>query len=394
MDDKQHILNRCVIPKNIVSVADKLCSPQHDIEDDITDYDLKCLSILIEAIVLYDEVIVYDFMSPSMPITLYSRYEDGPLFTHLGSGSQSCFRYTDAFQGMSFEERMALTEKLYGTFRVGEIHPLAGRLYELGEYRTTLSPTDAEDLVRLSLSIQGVPNEMEDLQPTVQTKFIFEYVCKHMWHTDLIRKVADMTEATGIFILPHWEPFWTRERGQILSALHEKVKDAQMLMLSKYLGDYAQIDVSPLTIIALDGTLQPERLPETIVLMRRDYSELRETGSHFNAMLAEAETYREVSNIVKDWTLAWDATLKRIGTSPVPLIRRFFSWDILKKGSAKDIFINSIDVLWQVRHDLKLRKGLSSVGMLEQEFLWSHTVQSRLKQLYGDLYTGKEKMRH
>lgn len=149
--------------------------------------------------------------------------------------------------------------------------------------------------------------------------------------------------------------------------------------------DYVNIDFSPFLIIALNKAKYRENIPEVLIAMRRDYSELRNIGNRFHAQLEKAKTYKDISDCINDWNNCWGRLLKKIGDSDRPLFRRLFGWDVVKKGSLKGILINQLELLYKEYKNIQICKGLNIVSQIHTDFMYSIKLEKNIKRLFGGL---------
>jgi len=375
--------SRCLLSHSTVLVANSLSSPRGS----VNSYELNCLALLLEAVVLYDQVLIYDY-KPLVAPMLKKGLKDISILSGVLKGPQACVEMVDSFEDLSFEEQAAVLQKSLSPYRSAtgdssSATPAIGRFYQDMKGKMDLPFEEIEKLVRVSLTILGIPDLLEQICEEDRKRIILDYMGTKLWRVDLLRKLGKRLSATGLFLKPEWGPFWYHERNEVMSVLHGKFKEAEKTLTEKRLGAYSELDVSPLTVVALDTTLTPEMLPETIRLMRRDYAELRATGSMYGKSLEEVETYGEVADVVDEWSLAWERVLKKIASPSVPLVRKLFGWDMLKKGSARELLVGSVEMVMSEWENRGVMKRLSCIGMLEKEFLASRRVQKRLGELYG-----------
>lgn len=383
-----HLSNYCLLPGDIIMAADFMCGEQFEFE--ITPRHLNCLSIVLEAFLLYDKVLTYNYYG----VLPYTQKWRSPI---LMQQQQEYIKWVDPYKDLSLKDRAELAWRLILSTQEDSIHEFIEPHVAFG-YRpdmatrlkaSNLANLDSAEFTKLVSDalpkIFNSPKEMKLLPPENQWRIILSYLWEQLQRIDQMRMLGARYKIAGSFLDPDWEPFWQYERTNVRFALHEKFKQAEEAMLKTHLVEnYSAIDVSPLVVVALSKTKSPEGLPETIKDMRIEYSELRSAGSKYAKMLGEAETYGEAEHVVREWSEAWEALLKRIAShsKPFPLIRKLFSWDVLKRLSARSFFLDSVETVLSEFRNLTITKKLWVVGRLEKQFLKSRLIEKRIKELY------------
>lgn len=352
--------------------------------------------MVLEAILLYDKVYTYDYLDV-LPFFVGEELSHSPILLQQRNEPQQYINCIDPYENLSFTNRNELFLKRfkpviesYNDFIRPHITfnffpEMETRLME--SHLKNLKSVEFEKLVGESLEkIFDSPEQFKMLNHQDQARSIIVYLCEQIWRIDQARMLSARYSITGTFLNPDFESVWQYERANVRSALHEKFERAEEAILKTHLVDsYSKIDVSPLIVVALNRTKKPEELPETIRAMRKEYSELRSAGSKYAKMLNEAETYGEAEDVVREWSRAWEALLKRIAShsNTFPLIRKMFSWDVLKQLSARSFFLDSVETVLSEFKNLTITKKLWVVGRLEKQFLKSRLIEKRIKELYG-----------
>ncbi len=382
--------SKCLLPARTIRVVEGLCTWR----DRPSPFNLDCLSTLLEAVLLYDEVLAYPYrpFSDSIPEWDLDRQ---PLLRELIQGPQACVRLVDPYEGFSQDQLITGVFDAMGSYMrcdgsvVG--NALAGDHFARLMRAAEVDPSAVESLVQESLEILGVPHELDGLIPRDRERFVLGYAGQRISHTNEIRGLAARHKPTGVFILPHWAPFWQHERDLIKSSLHARFRDAEGALLATYLSSSLSIDTSPLVVIALNRIGDRAMLPEAVTEMRKEFRELRSAGSAYGTALQQASTYREVADVVKEWGQAWDAVLRRISshTARFPLLRRIFAWDVIKDPSPATFFLNTIRTVVGEATSLAIARRLSVVGRLENEFLTATRLDKRVLALFGEYATSE-----
>lgn len=382
----QHSL--CVVDKNIVNCVISLCKfrglpEQKDPRNVINHYHLRCLSIFIEAITLYDRVVYFD--SLPNPYSSDSLYEI-PICT-INENETGTISWDDSYEGLSFEESSDYWPLSNSAIRLKDGSRCA--LYFLLCPESVLNRNIEQikllghDPVLRSLRSFSAEHFIETIHPDDLDWFFTRYAGHQIGQIEKARGLASLYSAAGTIVSPTAAPFWNAEHEAIELYLHQHFKEFQETLASAHAATDTVIDLSPLIAVLLDSTLSLEMLPETLWLLRRDYKELREISSIYQVNLEDAENYAELSEIIRDWGQAWDKVIKRIGIERGGFLSRLIGWDVIKKGSLKGIFLNALAETGKELSGLEVRRGLNMLHELEAEFLQSRRIRTRIKEIFG-----------
>lgn len=371
--------SRCVLPENVLKIVARLSRPC----DRISQYELNTLTLFVEAAVLYDQVVTYP-THPARGVLIEQGLRMLPGVGGLLERANPWLLVADPYPELPLGERIAHAVSAVRTYRLSD----GGRFADSHCLHTTYPPVDVpvdvQGVVQESLAaLQVQPDYWSGIHEGDRDQYARDYATGQLSSLEALKRVRLNVGAEGAFLLPHWEPFWQLERKQYMSELQARVRNAEAALVRKHLGGFSSLDTSPLTIIALSSAPEPEMLVDTVCLMRRDYEELRLTSRQHASLLAKAETYADVSETVRRWTAAWDRTIAKLESHPVPLLRRLFSWDVVKRDRLRDVVIGIGENAVREWKDRALTAGLHTIGDIEQEFLFSSPVEANIKRLYG-----------
>jgi hypothetical protein len=364
----------CVIPWSVLFSVDSICSSRG-----VGYYSLQCLSLFLEAVVLYDRVVAYN----NRP-----RWLDPPEGETVElMVSKAGVTVTDPFQELPREEYWALTSDIHTAYFNAAGHSASSTLIEcpdafLKANRHFLDKC-AETDIRASLKALGAEDEPETIADAERGTYLRRCAGRVIWQMENARQVAEAHGASGMMVLPEWYPLWGAERSTLTSEVGNKFKLLQEAIALQHCGDDIHLDLSALTIIALDTAIDRESIAENIVMLRRDYKELREIGHRYRLALEQAQNYKSISEVVREWRDAWDLVLKNARSGKVSLRRKLFSWDVLKKGSWSGMLFEAASITGKELSDIVVKKGLTIAETFEQEFLMSAPIEKNLRRLFN-----------
>ena len=157
-----------------------------------------------------------------------------------------------------------------------------------------------ENVIVASLAAFGAEKEITEVHKRDYKRFVSAYAANRLWQIEAGRAVMESLNATGAIIAPHLPPFGNLERRSAMSETRGKFALLQGAIAEHHKLD-AEIDISPLLILLLDGASEPAMIPETLCLLRRDYAELRNRSTQFDAEVKAAETYADKLDTTRRW---------------------------------------------------------------------------------------------
>jgi hypothetical protein len=378
--------SKCLLPMGILFAVDSLKFKQNKVSSD----SLNCFAMLLEAAVLYDQLLLYDYRPQGILYSLFGSDQLNKIgvenaIVELQTNADNFCKIIDPYEKLSEEGLTSIFKQSIESYLLKNGGVMggsrAGKLKSSQKFSNILS-IDVQNLVISSLESINDHDTFPSLQEKERNRFVKNYTNTHLWRIDQLRNLCVENSVDASYIMPAWEPFWMYERDNVRNALSEKFQDAQDVILSKYLRDTLKLDVSPLTIVALEKTKKADGLFETISIMRNDYKTLRLLYKDYSTSLRESKTYAEAADIISEWNSTWEKTIQKIAAPSLPLFRKLFSWDVLKQGSAISLFINSIELVIREGKNLSITERLSAIGKLEKDFLSAHRIESRLKDLF------------
>jgi len=213
-------------------------------------------------------------------------------------------------------------------------------------------------------------------------RFLSNYAANRLWHIESTRKVMDHLGATGTVIAPTLTPFWNLERDAAISQSHIKFALLQRTMATADMLD-CEFDISPLAIVLLDESLEPEMIPEILLLLRRDYAELRTKFADYDKAIKAAKNYAERVEAIRTWEENWNGALSTISKKKLGLINRIVNWDVVKKGSLNGVFFNTVGETGKYVSELiDVKWGAKVAQQFHAEFLSSRLIRSRIQDLF------------
>lgn len=379
---------KCVIEANVMNCLFDLCiydeteeSPFKNVHTP-NSYQIRCLSLFIEALVLYDEIVVFSYQPYPW---CHPTFEES-LINPINNIEPNAITFYNAYHDFSNKKIREYSACVHSVrFKDGSV--VGAGFLQCPEDIINNNIFQINSLgmepIKNSLKSFGAEEYINNVHINDIKKFIQYYSGNRIWQIEMTRKVASEVRANGVIYSPMAAPYWSAEHKFIKSYLQRNFNEFENAIKNTHLGDHAELDLSPLTAILLNSVHTPNMIPEAMYLLRRDYQELRTIGSKYEYLLQSAKSYDEISEVVNQWKDAWQLIIKEIGKSKTPLIRKLFGWDILKEGSLKGIFINSLEKISKSLKELKTKKILTILHELENEFLYSEPIVKRLNDLYG-----------
>jgi hypothetical protein len=301
--------------------------------------------------------------------------------------SRGGVRFCDPYENWTTDERMRLFDGFHAAYLTSDGNGAASGLIECPgivlERNSRFLDNVSEEAVEEILKISGAKGELEKVAAEDRARYSRRCAGRIVWQMETARNVAMAQDASGIVVAPQWQPLWIAERKSVAHSLARQFELLEEAIKLHHCGDDIELDLSPLTAIALDTTTEMEMLAENILLLRRDYSELRDIGRRYRDALAAADTYRDISDAVREWRNAWDLVIREARFGRAPLIRKLFSWDLFKKGSWSGMLFEAAATTGKELSDIVLRKGLTIAQTFESEFLLSSPIQHSIKRLFG-----------
>lgn len=226
----QHSL--CVVDKNIVNCVISLCKfrglpEQKDPRNVINHYHLRCLSIFIEAITLYDRVVYFD--SLPNPYSSDSLYEI-PICT-INENETGTISWDDSYEGLSFEESSDYWPLSNSAIRLKDGSRCA--LYFLLCPESVLNRNIEQikllghDPVLRSLRSFSAEHFIETIHPDDLDWFFMRYAGHQIGQIEKARGLASLYSAAGTIVSPTAAPFWNAEHEAIELYLHQHFKEFQ-----------------------------------------------------------------------------------------------------------------------------------------------------------------------
>jgi hypothetical protein len=343
-------------------------------------WGMRCLSMLIEAVCLYDELLVYE------PHPLYPLFFNYPYLA-----KHAWIRLLNPYE--SKEERGKAIENLQGADDDLPIGRMLGAPFL--DFPTSYWKKNAirlrnfpDSVIRESMKTMGLPDGRPDFWECATEEFTrnlaIQFAASKTWQLECARAARKKYEANGLLLTPSTAPFFLEDRRRLQSLLHANFNDVQKALAESVVPDAdISLDVSPLTWVALDGAFEREGLWENILRMREDYAGLREIASMFSRHLASAERNDEVAGILREWRDGWSGILAKISNPAPPLRYRLFGWDVLKKGSMRGILLEAADIIGKEWRDIQIERGLSLVREFRAEVYFARPFSKRVEELFG-----------
>jgi len=345
-----------------------------------TEYGFRSLNQLLEAVIIYDKVKVFDahpiremvestnFVSNRLVSELLNL--DGDLIAH----SQLRDSYDSSVEWDNLESPIFNGICASGT----GLQCPASCLEEARSMRNS----DLDREIMRALKICGYDDLLpEEHASNYNKNLLFDYFLGHsLWVQQL--SLPQLHNAIGR-VFSNEDTILSIGLGeQDFSA--KKMSMVQSKLLDKHLPGCINVDFSPLMAILLDTTLNLEMLPETLFQMRNDYSEIRRTNSKYYELINSAESYGEIAELSHEWESIWTSFISRIGKSNKSIISRIFVWDNAKPSSKK-VGIALAKAISERQQESHIRKSMDTFFMLEKEFLSARKIQNSLAGLFSDI---------
>jgi hypothetical protein len=364
----------------------------------LNSYTLAALEAVLEAVVLYDQLIIYENSPLRLLLELgsaedrlygYDAPEDQPLPFIYRLYKEHVLDWGNAY---TIEQAKTRTPP---TFNSGcSYRGVDGRIYTpmflqsatedvtaLGRRRGSLEIV--EPLVRESLRLISNAALPEYIHPSERTNFIQDHASVQMFELDSARSLCSAKDADALLMTPPSKPFYSAEQTALRSAVHNQFLKLQDGLAELVRANAVTFDHTPLLAVALDTTLERHMLVETIFQMRSDYKELRDVGRNYKAQLQGADLYKHRVEAIQEWNRNWDAALSRIGKQQTGLLGQIFSWDVLKKGTIKGALLESAGKVANSIQDLQVAQTVRVVHRFAEEFEFSRPIEKRIEDLFG-----------
>lgn len=158
-----------------------------------------------------------------------------------------------------------------------------------------------------------------------------------LWQYCLTNEIADTTGSVSLLPLSLQElavkskpvSSFTYERYMKLNEHYQgKLKLISESMESQATGELTGIP--PFLTLMIDQALSPQHLVETLVQMRKDFSDFRKIGAKFQAALSDAKTVRNKADTIAHWNEEWNTLVKNDFRPPKLLSMKVSSSEISK----------------------------------------------------------------
>ena len=364
----------------------------------LNSFTLAALEAVLEAVVLYDQLIVYENFPGRLMLELasaedrlygYDAPDDQPLPFIYRLYKEQCLGWGNAY---SIEDA-ASDVPIPARHHAGGYGGLDGRIYipifalrvpdDLKARGRERSPEAIEPLVRESLRLIGCGTLPEHLRSDERTRFLQDHASAQIFELDCARALCSENRADALLMTPPSKPFYGAEQEALRSSVHNKFLALQEGLAQLVRGEAVTFDHTPLLAVALDTTLEREMLIDTVFQMRNDYRELREMGRAYKGQLQGADSYKHRVEAIEDWNRNWDAALSRIGERQKGVLGQVFSWDVLKKGSLRGALLESADKVAHSLADLQVAATVRVVHRFTEEFEFARPVERRIEELFG-----------
>lgn len=376
---------KCVVPYGTFNAVSNLISTNIK----ANPYSLQALGSVVESIILYDKIILYDYRPEAGLIESLEKSLSKNVFGKklIEAGIVvTADPYLSLYDDDEFVEMMkGMTKSFDVAYKTKDGRKGSASLLRMPTFldfsmdpmiRNFKSELAHEALMQLAPQ-SFIANIVD------KNDFYYKYTVNNLWQIEMGKVVKEIHNADGMLVSPTWRPFWMAEKLEYASRLQKKYDEYKNIIgESKFRNEFSS-DFSPLITIALDTALSRDMFFDTLMQMRKDYSELRDVGKKYKYLLKNADTHTEIENIVHDWTNDWDSVLKKIRKPEVPLLRRIFGWDALKTFSLKRIGGNAVYEVYSELDKLNRVNSLSIVAKMDQEFMNSRLVGKRINDLFG-----------
>ncbi len=163
-----------------------------------------------------------------------------------------------------------------------------------------------------------------------------------LWQHCLTNEVADLTGSVSLLPLSLQEIEDQRpaSRGKSISPFqHDRyIKlnehyQGKLRLVNEVTGTQASsylTGIPPFLTLMIDQALSPSYLVETLVQMRRDFSELRKVGAKYQAEVHNAKTVRDKVDAIDQWSDSWNTLVKGDFRAPRLLSKKVSSTDVSK----------------------------------------------------------------
>ncbi|MFC2172052.1 hypothetical protein ACFLU6_05405 [Acidobacteriota bacterium] len=377
---------KCVVHYSIFKKVDSLLRGTG-----IKKYDFESLTQTVESVVLYDQVLLYDYNISFLGLPFFDPCDRVEPISTLKEREQDVIQEVDAsdidaewspkidfrHEWIPLPYVIKTSGYIDGGTKVPPIYldKIASRLDSIGI-------ETAKDYLSQS-AFKGRP-------PVEWSASDFQEFCRRLtanrlWHIEVARTYRDQMSASGVLYPPWLSTFLRADHKQQWSCLHQRFHDFEESLLDRHTPQGVFLDLSPLTLVLLDTSPSRERIPETLWQMRRDYSELRDIARRYDDHLQNAESMSEVSELTQQWAKAWEAVLKRIKKPKKPLLRELFGWDLLAKPSVKNVLGKSARIVGERLHEKAIVTGLNILYEFQEEFLFSRQWRQRVGELFPEM---------
>ena len=167
----------------------------------------------------------------------------------------------------------------------------------------------------------------------------------------------------------------SNESVKILSDLHAtKIEE-----ISKYTG-YSNIKIPPLVPILLSQCKTIDDIPDKLIQLRNDFTDLRNSFIKFEKELAECDTINKQITIIESYKIFWQSFHKKYKMKTNRLMYHF--WDLESKSGASEAIENSIDEKEtdNILKDLKISKV---AGLLTSKAYAWHKERKAINRFKG-----------
>lgn len=202
---------------------------------------------------------------------------------------------------------------------------------------------------------------------------------------EIVKSLFEATENTNIqMTLPIYtykNQFTEIKKYGITNEVFKKLSDLHLDKLSevsKYLG-YANQSLPPLIPILLSQCRTINDIPNKLVQLRKDFTELRTSFVSFEKEINESKTIKEQLKAIDNFNNFWVAFHKKYEIKSNRLIYRF--WDVAKESNYEDSVDNAIDSesTSDMIKDLNLGKVIGKVSSKTFEWIKDKRVLNRFK---------------
>ena len=374
----------CIIDRTVLSSVEMVLKQKR-----FEPYGIHALHQLLVSLLIYDNLIWIDPHPPTQFLLSTGLYpdDDTPLYPLVNPpGLISCYQIEDADALLELYKGFVHTVDFANEIHVSQKFECPPDYLKIVD--THYSDFKEEALVK-SIEAVGGLQFYQSLNGKDKRTYRKHFLATSLWGTDVLKHAADTSKTNGIIYRPSTELMlgknWEVCKHDLKLNAHEKLSALEQQIIKMHIPPHVTFDFSPLVAILLDTSPTLAMIPETIMLMRRDYHALRDTARACHQALADAQDYNELSEVSKEWEDMWTKAIARIGSSgSFAHSSRIFTWDTVSPLSLRGTLAKVAAKVFEGVGEVTLRRTLSAMLNIEKEFLQSRRIEKNINRLFPE----------